>query len=275
VLLITEDPLHPEPDALIEEARRRQRQRVRRRRIVLGSALSLAVIVFGVGQLARGGGGVSATPSTAPAAHTPTVVYVKQLVLKVVPGLPVERTTVERWSSSSAPGVFREIVTLPEGNRVEIGAAPERDKVLGLEQVSYLYDAKADTIYRTGADFSPTPSPPTPRGLFEAVLAQPGTDVAGTRTYRGRRVYIVRQRTGETDGTAYVDTKTFTLMMNDVRRTDLHTNVRTLVFKTLAPTTANTGLASLSAVHPRARISQHAPPRLRGLFAKAAFPLAS
>jgi hypothetical protein len=269
---VTDDPETSAPEALIEEARQRQRQRTRRRRTILVAAAFLAVVGFGIAQLARGGSGVHATPPATSAAQAPTVLYLKQVVLKIVPGLPVEKWTVEQWSAMSAPGAFRQVVTFAGGKRIEVGAAPGQDKVLGPKQISYLYEPSTDTIYRTGWNLPPTPSPPTPFALYKAVLAQPGTHLAGTRTYRGRSVYVIKQRTADADGTAYVDTTTYRLMRNDVRGTALHTSVRTLVFKVLAPTKANAALASLSAAHPRAHIVRNAPPRIRELFARAAFP---
>jgi hypothetical protein len=273
VLLITDDTAAPGPEALIEEARRLHRQRPNRRRVALLAAAALAVLAFAIDQIARGGSTRQAAAPAAPATGpTPTVTYEKVVALKLVPGLPVEKKTFETWSASNAPGVYRTVVTIAGGPRVEIGAGPAHGKVLGPEQANYLYDASTNTIFRTGYFLVPSATPPTPEQSFKRLLADPDARLAGTRTYRGGRVYVVKYRDKGIAETLYVDKRSFEPVMSDVRGTDLHSMVRTLVTKTLPATPANVALASLPTAHPHAMVVLHASPRIRALFGEAAFP---
>src|SRR5262249_21639251 len=139
----------------------------------------------GINQLARGGSGVQATPPAAavPGTTTPTVTYEKIVVLKIVPHLPVEKRTIETWSSSSAPSTFRQVVTIGGGPRLEIGTIPGSRKVLGPERVIFLSARSSTTISPTGVMLAPTdPPPPPPAQPLKRALAEPDTRLAGTRT---------------------------------------------------------------------------------------------
>jgi hypothetical protein len=259
---------------LIEEARQRRRQRSRRRKTVVVAAAVLAVLGFGIDQLARGGSSVDAASPSPGAATAPTssVTYEKIVALKIVPHLPVEKKTIETWSASGAPDVYRQVVTIAGGPRLEIGAAPGYGQVLGPERVGYLYDRASRTIYRTGVTLVPNEKPLTPEQMFNRALAEPGVRRAGTRTYRGRGVYVLAFRNKDVTGTVYVDKKTYEPMMSDERSADLHIVVRTLAFETLPPTKANLALTSLRTAHPQAHVVLHASPHIKALFGMAAFP---
>jgi hypothetical protein len=276
VLLITDDPTIPEPEALIEEARERQRQRAKRRWIVLGVVGFLAVLGFGIDQLALGSTGDALRASASAATPPPTVTYEKVVILKIVPHLPVEKTTIETWSSSTQPAVNRQVVTIAGGPRLEIGAGPAHAKVLGPLQAVYLYDRSTNTIYRTGFFFAPPPSsrPPTPKEMFAETLDRPGVHLAGTRTYDGRSVFVLSVRNPKfgITGTIYADKLTYRPLMSDFRRIDLRNIVRTVAYKTLPATPANLALTRLRGVHPNARIVFHASPHIRALYGEAAFP---
>lgn len=262
------------PEVLIEQARQRRRHRHRRRRVILGAAAFLAVLGFGIGQLVRGGSSAGATPPAAAGATqkpTPTVTYEKVVIRKFVPNLPVETKTIETWSSPDGT-TERQVVTIAGGPRIEIGAAPGDDKVLGPLRVNYLYDATTGTIYRAGYTFAPSGKPPTREQAFKHYLAQPYVHLAGTTSYRGRKVYVLELQDENAHGTVYVDEHSYAPMMQTETGTDLRIVVRTLAFKTLPATPANLGRTSLSTVHPKARIVLQAPPRIRELYGEAAFP---
>ena len=108
--------------------------------------------------------------------------------------------------------------------------------------------------------------------MYNRVLSEPGVRLAGTRTYRGRRVNVLAIRNKDVMGTVYVDKTTYEPMMSDERSADLHVIVRTLAFETLPPTKANLALTNLRTAHPKARVVLHASPRIKALFGKAAFP---
>jgi hypothetical protein len=263
----------PRPEALIEEARRRQRHRSRRRTVVVAIASVLVLLGFGINQLARGGGSDQATPALpATAPRTPTVTYEKIVIQKIVPDLPVERRTVETWSSSSDPLTERQIVTIAGDGRYEIGSGPGQDKVLGKEEVNYLYNASTGTIYRAG--YYPVTGPgtePSPKAIFKDVLDEPGVRLAGTRTYVGRPVYVVKMRRNGFSATTLVDRRTYEPLYSVGVGTDLRTVYRTLAYKTLPATQANLALTSLTGAHPGARTVLRASPHVKELYGRAAF----
>jgi hypothetical protein len=246
----------PEPKALIQEARRRQRQRSRRRTVVVAIASMFVLLGFGINQLARGGSSERATPLTpaAVAADPPTVTYEKIVVQKIVPNLPIEKRTIETWSSSNDPVTERQVVTLAGGPRFEIGSGPGQDKVLGKEEVNYLYEGSTNTIYRTGyypvGHEGPTM---TRKAVFRHVLTEPGVRLAGSRLYRGHPVYVVDAKRSWFRVITFVDKRTYEPMLSEGFSTDLLTIVRTLAFKTLPATQANLALTSLAGAHPGAR----------------------
>jgi hypothetical protein len=276
VLLVTDDPktaTGSDPQALIEEARQRQRQRARRRKVALGITGLLVIFGFGINQLVRGGGSVhAAAPAAASVGSAATITYEKIVVRKIVPHLPVEKKTIETWSASSSPSTNRQVVTIAGGPRLEIGAAPAHGKVLGSEQANYLYDASTNTIYRTG--FFVPPQAPPPRGqTFKRLLAEPGVRLAGTRTYRGRSVYVIDLRGSPgIKIRMYVDKRTYEPMMYDETGPDLRVISQTVAFKVLRATKANVALTSLPTAHPHAHTVLHASPRIRSLYGEAAFP---
>ena len=194
------------------------------------------------------------------------------MVLKIVPGLPVEKRTVETWSASNSPATNRQVVTIAGGPRLEIGTRPGYGKVLGPEEVNYLYDRATDTVYRTGVFLDPSVSASTPVQMFKRLLASPGVRLAGSRTYRGRMVYVLQIRSREITGMIYVDKRTYEPMMSDERGTDLHMIVRTLAYKSLPATTANLALTRLPAAHRTAHLVLRASPHIKALYGEAAFP---
>jgi hypothetical protein len=265
----------PEPEALIEEARRRQRQRSRRRTVVLTVASVLVLLGFGINQLARGGSSVQATPApSAPVAPTaPTVTYEKIVVQKIVPLLPVEQKTIETWSSTIDPLTVRQVVTIAGGPTVEIGSGPGQDPVLGKLEMNYLYDRSTNTIYRAGYYLeSGSEKTPSPKSIFKQVLDRPGVHLAGSRMYVGRPVYVVKGRDKFFSATTFVDKRTYEPLFSVSIGTDLRFVVRTLAYRTLPATRANLALTSLGGVHPAARTVLHASPQIRELYGEAAFP---
>jgi hypothetical protein len=268
VLLVTENP----PEALIEEARQLQRQRQRRRSIILGAAAALVVLGFGIYQLAQGGNNVGATPPAASGAvpkQPPTVTYEKIVIRRFVPHLPVETTTIETWTAPDGTS-YRQVVRNGAAPPIEISTAPGNDKVLGPVKMNYLYDA--GRIYQAGYELPPLKKPPSPEQQFKHVIAQPYVHLAGTTTYRGRKVYVLQLHDELAHGTVYVDERTYEPLMQTQTGKYLRLDVRTLAYKTLPATPANVALTSLPAVHPKARIVLHATPRIRELYGEAAFP---
>ena len=167
-----------------------------------------------------------------PPARRPRITYEKIVVLKIVPHLPVEKKTFETWSASNAPSTYRQVVTIAGGPRFEIGASSAHGKVLGEEQANYLYDASTNTIYRTGFLIPPLTQPPTREQRFKLLLATRGVRLAGTRTYRGRTVYVLdAQGSPGIKVTIYVDTRTHEPIMEDETGPDLRVIQHTLAFK--------------------------------------------
>jgi hypothetical protein len=266
---------HPEtttsddPQALIEEARQRQRQRARRRDAGLTAVALLVIVGLAVGRLVQGGGATrsSAPSASAAPAQTRTVTFKKIVEEKIVPLLPVETRTSEAWST---PAIGRGFVTLSGGRRIEIGITRVHDKVRGLEQVDYLYDPSTNTIYRTGTDPVPPGESRTPEQVYrQEILGQPGFHLAGTRTYRGRRVYVVKAARPNARFMDYVDTRTYQLLLDVGVSTDLRRVERETAYRALPATKATLALASLWAMHPHARTALHAPPRIEQLYEKA------
>ena len=272
MLVETDEPktvTSDDPQSLIEEARERQRQRVRRHTLLLGTAVVIVVLGFAVYRLGQGGSAVQSSPPTAAVGRTRTVTYEKIVEQKIVPHLPVETRTIEGWYTQ---GTGREVITISGGRRVEVGHVRVRDKVLGPEQVSYLYDPSTNTIYRTGLILIPTVRPPTPEQFFKQILGStPGAHLAGTRTYKGRRVYVVKSARSYLRTTTYVDKRTYQVLWGVGVSPNLRTVQRGVAHTTLPATNANLALASLSATHPQARIVLLAPPRIKQLYGEAAY----
>jgi hypothetical protein len=268
------DDLASAPEALIEEARERQRQRSRRRRVILAAAGLIAVVGFGIDQLALGGSSVGATPpvaTDAAAKPAPAVTYLKVEYRQIISHLPTRTTTIETWSAPDGT-TNRQVVTI-NGRRFEISATPRTDKVLGHERVNYFYDKGTGTIYEAGYELA-TPKPPSFEQQFKHVLAYKYTHLAGMTTYRGRRVYVLRLEDDDAGihGTTYVDAGSYRPLLQ-TETGPAGTNVgRTLAFKTLPATAANLALTSLTDQHPKAKVVHHGSPRISQLYGEAAFP---
>ena len=217
VLLEQDDPktaTGSDPEALIEEARQLQRQRTRQRTIVLQVVGLLIILGVGINQFARGGSSAGPAPPAAAGGATqkPTVTFEKVVIRRFVPHLPVETTTIEAWSAPDGT-TNRQIVRNGGGPRIEIGAAPGSDKVLGALRVDYLYDATTGTIYRAGYMLAPSQKKPTREQAFKHVLAQRYVHLSGTTSYRGRKVYILKLQDEHAHGTVYIDERTYEPMM--------------------------------------------------------------
>jgi hypothetical protein len=142
--------------------------------------------------------------------------------------------------------------------------------VLGALQVNYLYDPSTRIIYRTGYILDPSVRPPTPKQFFkQEILGLPGTHRAGTRTYKGRPVYVVKSSTRYLRTTTYVDKRTYQVLLGVALATGLRTVQRGIAHTTLPATKANLALASLSAMHPHVRTVLQAPPRIKQLYGEA------
>jgi hypothetical protein len=281
VLLETDDQettTRDDPQALIEEARQLERKRARRRTIVVQAAALLVILGVGINQFARGGNSTGTAPyqPRINAAQTPIVTYKKIVGQTFVPHLPVEKQTVQVWSSSATPDVVRAIGTIPGGRRFEFGFVLAHDKVRGPELVFYFYDAHTDTIYRIGSTLAPLPALPSPGQILTQVLATPFARLEGTRTYRGRRVdVVVIQRPHDpvvTRQTLFLDKRTHEITRSDLAATDLRVLDRAQQ-RTLSATKANLALTSLPAAHPGARIARVEPLRIQQLLrGNGAFP---
>jgi hypothetical protein len=276
-VLITDEPQTlrvTEPELLIEEARERQRKRHRWGAVLVAGVV---LVVLGVGIARIGRSNNPAPPQKAPKlppaiAEQPGVVYEKVEVVVTTPHVPTVLRTGEIWFSTAAPWAYRELLTIAGEARFEVGAQQHQDPKFGREQLVYLYDARSDTIYRTGANLLPTTPAPSPRALFKRLLAQPGVVLAGTRMFEGHKVYVARSygstSIGNTSETMYVDTATYRPLLSVATSPDLRSTVRILVYKTLPATPANLKLTSLARSHPRAHV-RPAPPRIDALYGKA------
>ena len=248
------------PELLIEEARQRQRQRAKRRTAVLVAVGVLAVLGFGIYQVARSGGGAQAAKPRAAAVAadpTPTVLYRKIETVKIVPHLPVERRTVEVWTAANAPLAYRELLQTTGQPSLEIGAAASHDPTLGTLQAVYLYQASNDTIYRTGADLPPPPQPQSqpsmsPEQSYRRLIAQPAVHSESSRL-DGQPVYVIRVPGLPDQGTTifYIDQHTYRPIMTVYHGTDLTLIKHTLVRKTLPATKANLKLTTPDQGTPR------------------------
>jgi hypothetical protein len=260
-----------DPEALIEEARQRQRQRAQRRNVILSSMALLVIVGLVVGKLAQGGGATQgSTPPASPApAQIRSVTYEKIVEQKIVPHLPTETKTIESWYTQ---GSYREVVTVSGGRRLELGSIRIRDKALGRERLDYLYDPSTKIIYRTGYVLIPAGSPRTPEQFFkQEILGLPGAHLAGTRTYKGRRISVVKSSTPYLRTTTYVDKHTYQVLLGVGLSTDLRTVQRGIAYKTLPATKNNLALASLWAMHPHAHTVLQAPPPIKELYREATF----
>jgi hypothetical protein len=263
-------PTTNDPELLIEEARQRQRRRSRRRATALVVAAILAALGFGISQFARGGSSAAnqPTPGAAGIDPRPTVLYRKIETVKLVPNLPPERRTVEVWTASNAPLRYRETLTTTGQRRLEIGAGPGHDKVLGTEQIVYFYQPSNNTIYRTGAYAHGPTAPPTSPGAdrsYRRYVAEHGA----ARTLDGRSVYVLTFQRGPNAKTlAYIDRHTFQLLMTVYTGTDIKLITRTVARKVLPATTANLKLTDLALAHPGARLLA-APPEIHAAYALA------
>jgi hypothetical protein len=144
--------------------------------------------------------------------------------------------------------------------------------VLGPEQVNYLYDPSTRIIYRAGYVIVPSVKPPTPEQFYkQQILGMPRAHLAGARTYEGRRAYVVKSAIPGLSTTTYVDKRTYQVLLGVGVSTDLRAVQRGIAYKTLPATKANLTLASLWAMHPRARTVLQAPPRIKQLYGHATF----
>ena len=256
----------------------------------------LVIVGLGVGRLAQGGGAVQGSPPTAGTAPPPTTVTYRKIELtKIVPHLPVEKRTIELWSSSAPPHVQRAVVSIQGGRRFEVGTALRRDKLLGLLKVAYFYDASTNTIYQAGYLMTaPDPSPgwfvipaplgmggsvvpapagkhPTPRRFFNVLSRDPTWHIRGPHNYRGRSVYVAAHLdpTSHARQTFYFDATTYEPVRNEIDVDDLRVVETTVARTTLTATKVNLALASLRAAHPHAHISLHPPLRIKQLSGEA------
>lgn len=257
------------PELLIEEARQRHRQRAKRRTAVLVGVGVLALLGFGIYQVEHGGGGAQAAKPGAAAVAAdpkPTVLYRKIETVKIVPHLPVERRTIEVWSTTNAPLAYRELVKTTGQPALEIGASVSDDPAFGTLQAVYLYQGSNNTIHRTGAySVPPQPQPQpsmSPEQAYRRLIAQPGVHPKSSRL-NGRPVYVIRNAGLRT--TFYVDQHTYWPIMTVYRSPYLTVIKRTLARKTLPATQANLKLTTLAKAHPGARV-RPATPRIKALY---------
>jgi hypothetical protein len=94
----------------------------------------------------------------------------------------------------------------------------------------------------------------------------PGAHRAGTRTYKGRRVYVVKSSTPYLSTAFYVNKRTYQVLLGVLVSPDHRTVQRGIAHKTLPATKADLALASLSAMHPHAHTVLQAPPRIKDLY---------
>jgi hypothetical protein len=256
-----------DPELLIEEARALQRRRQKRRTTALSVAGILVILGVGAYRIARSEYAAPAPrpqPSLA-VARQPAVIYEKVETVATNPHHPTFRRTGEIWFSPAAPWAYRELLTTAGGPTVEVGARLGHDPRLGAEQLvlTYLYDAKANTIYETGADAAPTPTLFPPR-FYQRLLPRRGVRVAGTRLFEGHKVYVVHV-TGPSAtsprSTYYFDTSTHQPLLQV--ETDFPGSgyiIRVLAYKTLPATETNLDLTSLASTHTGARVAPWPPP---------------
>jgi hypothetical protein len=263
-----------DPELLIEEARERQQRRQKRQTTALWMAGIVLILGLGAYRIARSGNAAPApNPRAAPAvAHQPLVIHEKVETLLATPHLPTLRRTGEIWFSTGAPSTYRELLTIPGAPTLEVGAAPGHDPNLGNETLVYLYDAKAKTIYATGANLEPSAPPPSLQSAFRHFLGEPGARIAGTRLFEDHKVYVVSSDTGvpgdPASETVYFDTTSYQPLLLVLSTLALVTTVRVVDYQTLPATPANLRLTSLARVHPGARVGR-APQSIRKRYGEA------
>jgi hypothetical protein len=256
-----------DPELLIEEARALQRRRQRRQT----TALSVAgiVVIIGVGAY-RIELGDHAAPAPRPrpiaaVARRAVVVYEKVETVVSIPNLPTLRRTGEVWFSPSAPGTYRELLTIAGGPTVEVGARLVHDPRLGAEQLVYLFDAKTNTIYATGAFLVPSAPRPSPQRAFRHFLAVPGVRLERPRVFEGHTVYAAVEYSTPTGGAVferlYVDAATYQPLLEVAGfRGATRDAIRVLAYRTLPATPTNLDLTRLARAHPGARVVPWPPP---------------
>jgi hypothetical protein len=273
------EPPAVEPDALIEEARRWQRRRARRRTAALLTLLGLVILGLGVDRVANNGKADPASKprsNTAAAARQPRVIYEKIEMILRYPHHQTFRRIGEVWFSPTAPWTYRERLTIAGGPTLEIGAAPGHDPEVANEIRDYLYDARANTVYETGASIEPAATPPRTRNAFRRSLPVPGVRLEGTRLFDGQKVYVAVVSGGpgrRPIATVYFDTATYRplLYTTSFASMGIRLSIRVLTYRVLPATPSNLNLASLARAHPRAARVLHwpPPPRIHQLYDEA------
>jgi hypothetical protein len=285
------------PEALIEEARRWQRRRLRRQTAALVALSGLVILGVGAYRIADSG---QAAPAPKPrgtvlVAHQPVfVIYEKvETVMSATGRFPAVRETGEIWVSTGAISTYREILTSPGRPTLEVGQGTARDPKFGAVNDVYLYDAKANTIYLTGAFPAGPPPPPLTRSAFLHRLAQiyhqlivhPSVRVTGTRLFEGHKVYVVRvyapssatfdasgqlvTRASKPIATMYYDKATYRQLLLESSGPGNAITTRVLAWRTLPATSANLRLTSLARAHPGVRVHT-APQSIKKLYDEAA-----
>jgi hypothetical protein len=268
-----------DPELLFEEARELQRRRQKRRTTVLVAAGVLVVLGLGAYRnVSRNTAASAQNPSPVLAvARQPVVIYEKVETVAVNLHNPTFRRTGAIWFSPAAPLAYREILTIAGGPTVEVGARLARDPRFGPEQLvlTYLFDAKANTIYETGAHATPpippTP-PPSPGSAFRHLVTQPGVRIAGTRLFEGHKVYVVHVAFPmSARWTFYFDTATYQpLLQVEKDFPGSSYIIRVLAYRTLPATDTNLDLTSLAGTHTGARLAPWPPPpRIDDLYGEA------
>ncbi len=292
MLIATDDPqttTASDPELLIEEARERQRQRLRRRAALIAGVVLLAAVLFGIARLALGGSSVRATPPPPRAVgvgvSTPAVIYEKVEVETIAAHRPTTTSTYESWIASDAPINWE--TTIPGRPTLAFGQDPVIDPLIGREDALDLYDAQTKTIYRMGANLPPQQLPTTPAQAFHRLLARPGLHLAGTRTYDGRNVYVVRWSGSTAQGgpglptpsrfvsSFYIDKQSYVPVVFETIVSGpggvVRTILRALNWRTLPDTSSNGTLARLARRYPGARILRQRPIREHGSVYTTAF----
>jgi hypothetical protein len=254
------------PELLIAEARQHQRHRQQRRTTALAAAGILVVLgVLAYRNVApNSAASAPKQPAVLPAARQPVVIYEKVETIATNLHHPTVRRTGEIWFSTAAPWAYRELLTIAGGPTVEVAARLAHDPRFGPEQLvlTYLFDAKANTIYETGADATPPTHPPSPRSFFRHLLAQPGVRIAGTRLFEGHKVYLLHAAFPMSPRwTFYFDTATYQPLL-EVEQDFPGSSyiIRVLAYQTLPATEANLDLTILAATHSGARAAPWPPP---------------